>query len=258
MLTLPWYWKSVRVADPAVSTEEAAEAVMPDGAAASFLTAFLPLAADLAAPVDVPLGDGEALADVDGVGVDDGAADPDWPAEGVGDGLAEADGADEDDADGVGLGAEDEDDGEGVGVGDDDGMQMMPRMQVPPDCGVDAALATPPVPSIPATRRPASRRPPASGARSRRRRAGRRRPGPGRPPPRSWPCPPTPRASAILRARPGDQVETDRRFLAPAPRLSGASSSARPSGRRRRPVRRARLRRSRARPEPRRRRAPRR
>src|ERR1700722_1819313 len=60
MLTLPWYWKSVRVTVPAVSTEAAAEAVMPDGAAAFFLTAFLPLAADLAA-LDVPLGDGEAL-----------------------------------------------------------------------------------------------------------------------------------------------------------------------------------------------------
>ena len=82
---------------------------MADGAAAFFLTAFLPLAAaDLAAPADVPLGDGEALADVDGAGVADGAAVPDWPAEGVGDGLAGADGADEDDADGVGLGAEDE------------------------------------------------------------------------------------------------------------------------------------------------------
>src|ERR1700722_6882709 len=78
MLRLPWDWKSVRLADPAVGPEEAAEAVMPDGAAAFFLTAFLPLAADLAAPVDVPLGDGEALADVDGVGVADGA-DPGWP-----------------------------------------------------------------------------------------------------------------------------------------------------------------------------------
>src|ERR1700722_389546 len=78
MLTLPWYWKSVRVTDPAVSTEEAAEAVTADGAAASFWAAFLPLApADLAALLDVPLGDGEALADVEGVGVAEGAAVPD-------------------------------------------------------------------------------------------------------------------------------------------------------------------------------------
>src|ERR1700722_4585582 len=116
-LTLPWYWKSVRVTVPAVSTEEAAEAVMADGAAAFFWPTFLPLAAaGLAPPADVPLGDGEALADVEGAGVADGAAVPDWPAEGVGDGLAGAVGPDEDDADGVGLGAEDE----GVGVGDAD------------------------------------------------------------------------------------------------------------------------------------------
>ena len=75
MLTLPWYWKSVMVTDPAVSTESAAEAVTADGAAASFSAAFLPLAA--APLVDVPLGDGEALADVEGVGVADGAAVPD-------------------------------------------------------------------------------------------------------------------------------------------------------------------------------------
>ena len=81
---------------------------MADGAAAFFWTTFLPLAAaGLAPPADVPLGDGEALADVEGAGVADGAAVPDWPAEGVGDGLAGAVG-DEDDADGVGLGAEDE------------------------------------------------------------------------------------------------------------------------------------------------------
>jgi hypothetical protein len=67
--TLPRYRKSVKVADPAVSTDAAAAAVTPDGAAASFGTAFLPLAADLAALVEVPLGDGEALADVDGVAV---------------------------------------------------------------------------------------------------------------------------------------------------------------------------------------------
>jgi hypothetical protein len=52
-----------------VSTDAAAEAVMPDGAAAFFGTGFLPLAADLAALVEVPLGDGEALADVEGVAV---------------------------------------------------------------------------------------------------------------------------------------------------------------------------------------------
>src|ERR1700733_14091882 len=55
--TLPRYWKSVKVADPAVSTEAAAEAVTPAGDAASFGSAFLPLAADLDALVDVPLGD---------------------------------------------------------------------------------------------------------------------------------------------------------------------------------------------------------
>src|ERR1700722_503632 len=70
MLTLPLYWKSVKVTDPAVSTESAAEAVIADGAAASFSATFLPLAAappvlPLAAapPVDVPVGDGESLAD---------------------------------------------------------------------------------------------------------------------------------------------------------------------------------------------------
>jgi hypothetical protein len=68
-LTLPRYWKSAKVADPAVSTEAAAEAVTPDGEAASFGLAFLPLAADLAALVDVPLGEREALADVEGVAV---------------------------------------------------------------------------------------------------------------------------------------------------------------------------------------------
>src|SRR5271156_643265 len=78
MLTLPWYWKSVNVADPAVRTEAALEAVMAEGAAASFLPAFLPLA-----PIpllDVPLGDGEPLADVEGVGVGVavGEAVPDW------------------------------------------------------------------------------------------------------------------------------------------------------------------------------------
>src|ERR1700729_997873 len=73
--TLPRYWKSVRVTDPAVSTEAAAAAVMPDGAAACFSTAFLPLAA--APVVEVPLGDGEALADVVGAGVAGGAPVPD-------------------------------------------------------------------------------------------------------------------------------------------------------------------------------------
>ena len=195
MFTLPRYWKSVKVADPAVSTEAAAEAVMPDGAAAFFLTAFLPLAADLAAPVDVPLGDGEALADVDGDGVAEGA-DPDWPAEGVGDGLAEADGADgadEDDADGVGLG----DDEEGVGVGDerrhaDDAEDAGPaRLRRRGRLGHPAGAEHP-------------------GHQEGRHRGDRQRPVPGgvadaradavrgrrRPPPRSWPCPPTRPASA--------------------------------------------------------------
>src|SRR5580692_3047712 len=137
MLTLPWYWKSVSVTDPAVRTEAALEAVMAEGAAACFSAAFLPLAA--ASLVDAPLGDGEALADVEGVGVAEGEAVPDWPAEGVGDGLAEADG--EDDADGAGVGPE----VEGVGDGDADGRQMMPRTQFPSGCAV-AALATPLVP----------------------------------------------------------------------------------------------------------------
>src|SRR6204780_1447515 len=71
MLTLPWYWKSVMVKDPAVSTEAAAEAVTADGAAACFSATFLLLAAGPL--VDVPLGDGKAVTDVEGVG--DGPAD---------------------------------------------------------------------------------------------------------------------------------------------------------------------------------------
>jgi hypothetical protein len=148
--TLPWYWKSVRVADPAVSTEAALEAV-PPGAVASLGSTFLALApADLPPPADEALGDGEALGAVEGVGVADGASVPDWPAEGVGDGLAEAD----DDTLGVGLGAAVElvGVGVGVGVGDADGGQRMPRMH-PPAGSADAALATPPVPSMPATSR---------------------------------------------------------------------------------------------------------
>src|ERR1700735_1198834 len=47
MHALPRYWKSVKLADPAVRTEAAAEAVTPDGAAASFGSAFLPLAGGL-------------------------------------------------------------------------------------------------------------------------------------------------------------------------------------------------------------------
>src|ERR1700678_3131240 len=45
MLTLPWYWKSVMVTDPAVSTESAAGAVTADGAAAWLSGTFLLLAA---------------------------------------------------------------------------------------------------------------------------------------------------------------------------------------------------------------------
>src|ERR1700722_4086048 len=61
MLTLPRYWKSVYVADPAVRAGAALEAVMA-GAAASFSTPFLPLAP--APLVDLPVGDGEPLPDV--------------------------------------------------------------------------------------------------------------------------------------------------------------------------------------------------
>ena len=226
MLTLPWYWKSVNVTDPAVRTEAALEAVMAEGAAACFSAAFLPLAA--APLVDVPLGDGEALADVEGVGVAEGEAVPDWPTEGVGDGLAGADG--EDDADGVGVGAEPE----GVGVGDADGRQMMPRMQLSSGC-VDAALAAPLVPSMP-------------GHQEGRHRGDRQRPVP---PGRVADV----KAAAIrsrsgllrdrrgafpFRARLGDQAEAGGRFPAPAvpvprrasspSRSAGASSSARPAG----------------------------
>src|ERR1700684_1522739 len=70
MLTLPWYWKSVNVADPAVRTEAALGAVRAEGAAACFSGAFLALAP--APLVDVALGDGEPLADVEGVGVAEG------------------------------------------------------------------------------------------------------------------------------------------------------------------------------------------
>jgi hypothetical protein len=75
MLTMPLYWKSVKVTDPAVSTESAAAAVTADGAAACFSATFSPLPP--APLVDVPVGDGEALADVEDVGVGDGAAVPD-------------------------------------------------------------------------------------------------------------------------------------------------------------------------------------
>jgi hypothetical protein len=41
MLTMPWYLKSVSVADPAVSTDAAEDAMRSDGAAAFFRAALL-------------------------------------------------------------------------------------------------------------------------------------------------------------------------------------------------------------------------
>jgi hypothetical protein len=70
MLTLPWYWKSVSETDPAESTDAAAGAVTAAGAAACFCGIFFALAL-----ADLPLADGEAVADVDGVA--DGVAVPD-------------------------------------------------------------------------------------------------------------------------------------------------------------------------------------
>jgi hypothetical protein len=57
---MPWYLKSVIVADPAESTDAAAGAVRSDGAAASFFAALL--AFELA---DVPLAEGDGLADAE-------------------------------------------------------------------------------------------------------------------------------------------------------------------------------------------------
>ena len=84
MLTLPWYWKSVKVTDPADRTEAAAGAVTADGAAACFWASFFDfdfafVVAGFFALVGVPLGAGEAVADgtVEGVGAAEGVAVPD-------------------------------------------------------------------------------------------------------------------------------------------------------------------------------------
>jgi hypothetical protein len=139
-VAIPWYLKSANVADPAESTDVAAEAVRPEGAAASFRAALLRLEwADLELP-GFPLAEGEALADAEGVGDGDGLAVPVDAADGLGD----ADGAADVVADGAGLAvvrlAEPDADGVGVGVGVavavgvgvDEGRQIMPRMQLPP------------------------------------------------------------------------------------------------------------------------------
>ena len=143
MLTMPWYLKSVSVADPAVSTDAAAEAMRSDGAAALFRAALLPFELADFELVDLPLAEGEALADADGVG--DGLAAPEGLADGLADGLTDPDGPDEGVADGAGLEVV------GLGLGDAEGRQSIPRMQLPPFCGDAAALAAPPPPSSPAT-----------------------------------------------------------------------------------------------------------
>ena len=75
MRTLPWYWKSVKVTDPADRTEAAAGAVTADGAAACFWASFFDFdfaVAGFFALVGVPLGEGEAVADgTEGVAVPD-------------------------------------------------------------------------------------------------------------------------------------------------------------------------------------------
>ena len=76
MLTMPWYLKSVSVADPAESTDTAAEAVRLDGVAACFRAAFLRFELADFEPPDLPLAEGEALADAEGVGVGDALAVP--------------------------------------------------------------------------------------------------------------------------------------------------------------------------------------
>src|SRR5580692_384532 len=148
MLTMPRYLKSVIVADPAESTDAAAAAVRPDGAPAFFRAVLLPLElADLGLP-DLPLAEGEALTDAEGVDVGAGLAVAEGPAVVLADGLGDAGGPDDGAADGVGLEVV------GLGLGADGvgvGRQSIPRMQLPPFCGEAAALAAPPVPSSPAT-----------------------------------------------------------------------------------------------------------